>query len=237
MRTDISEICKESIFKSLQWHHNDCHGITNYWHLDCLINHVFRCTSKITWKLCVTGLCVGNPPVTGGFPSQRSSSMENVSISCCHHVDEWQSIDNAYDTKNLGLNRVTRGQCDNGDVMYQLSGPIHMVIAGHPAAHQAIKTVQYGPYSKQYFFYHSHKKDSVRVELGVPHEDVLTWKCLVHYRLFVRGIHQSFLDSPFPSQEASNVVWFVVCIDRLLNKQSSCKWFQMPCCPSDAIAL
>ena len=37
-----------------------------------------------TPKLRVNGLCEGNSPVTGGFPSQRSSDAENVSI-CWHH--------------------------------------------------------------------------------------------------------------------------------------------------------
>ena len=37
-------------------------------------------------KLCVTGLCEGNSPVTGEFPTQRASNMENVSILWCHHV-------------------------------------------------------------------------------------------------------------------------------------------------------
>ena len=36
--------------------------------------------SKKTSKLRVTGLCKGNPPVTGGFPSQRPSNAEDVSI-------------------------------------------------------------------------------------------------------------------------------------------------------------
>ena len=43
-------------------------------HLDYLLNHLFRITSKKTSKLHVTGLCEGNPPVTGGFPSQRASN-------------------------------------------------------------------------------------------------------------------------------------------------------------------
>ena len=33
----------------------------------------------------VTGLCEGNPPVAGGFPSQRASNAENVSIWWRHH--------------------------------------------------------------------------------------------------------------------------------------------------------
>ena len=28
-------------------------------------------------KFCVTGLCEGNPPVTGAFPSQKTSDAEN----------------------------------------------------------------------------------------------------------------------------------------------------------------
>ena len=39
-----------------------------------------------TSKLCFTGLCEGNSLVTGEFPAQRASYMENVSISWCHHV-------------------------------------------------------------------------------------------------------------------------------------------------------
>ena len=40
--------------------------------------------SKKTSKICVTGLCVGNSPVTGEFPAQRSSIAENVSIWWCY---------------------------------------------------------------------------------------------------------------------------------------------------------
>ena len=41
--------------------------------------------SKKTSKLRVTGLCVGNSPVTGEFPAQRASNAENVSIWLRHH--------------------------------------------------------------------------------------------------------------------------------------------------------
>ena len=43
--------------------------------------------SKKTSKLCVTGLCVGNSPVTGEFPTQRASITENVSIWWRHHAN------------------------------------------------------------------------------------------------------------------------------------------------------
>ena len=41
--------------------------------------------SKKTSKLRVTGLCVGNSPVPGEFPTQRASNAENVSIWWHHH--------------------------------------------------------------------------------------------------------------------------------------------------------
>ena len=63
---------------SLHWRHNVGDGVSNHRHFDCLINHLFRRRSKKTWKLQVTGLCEGNPPITGGFPSQRTTNAENV---------------------------------------------------------------------------------------------------------------------------------------------------------------
>ena len=49
------------------------------------LNHLFRRRSKKTSKLSVTGLREGKPPVTGGFPSQRASNAQNVSISWRHY--------------------------------------------------------------------------------------------------------------------------------------------------------
>ena len=70
---------------SLQWRHNECNGISNHQHLNGLLNCLIRRRSKNTSKLHVTGLCEGNSPVTSECPLQRASSMENVSISWCHH--------------------------------------------------------------------------------------------------------------------------------------------------------
>ena len=78
--------CSGAPFTTLQWSHNEHHGITNHRHLDCLLSHLFSHTSKKTSKLRFTGLCEGNPPVTGGFPSQRPSNAENVSVWWLHHV-------------------------------------------------------------------------------------------------------------------------------------------------------
>ena len=70
---------------SLQWCHNECDGVSNHRRFDCLLSRLFGFRSENTSKLRVTGLCVGNSPVTGGFPSQRASDAENVSIWWRHH--------------------------------------------------------------------------------------------------------------------------------------------------------
>ena len=48
---------------TLQWRHNGCDGVSNHQPHVCLLNRLFRCRSKKTSKLRVTGLCVGNSPV------------------------------------------------------------------------------------------------------------------------------------------------------------------------------
>ena len=57
---------------SLQWRHNECDGVSNHRRLNCLLHRLFRHRSKKASKLRVTDICEGNPPVTGGFPSQRA---------------------------------------------------------------------------------------------------------------------------------------------------------------------
>ena len=76
---------KAVIFNSLKWHQNECDAISNHRLLDCLLIHLFRHRTKKISKLHITGLCEWNPLVTGGFPSQRASNAENVSIWWCHH--------------------------------------------------------------------------------------------------------------------------------------------------------
>ena len=56
--------------------------------IECLLNRLFRPRSKKTSKLRVTGLYEGNPPVTVGFPSQKASNAEKVSIWWRHHAVE-----------------------------------------------------------------------------------------------------------------------------------------------------
>ena len=73
---------------SLQWSHNERGGVSNHRRLVRSPSRLLRRRSKKTSKLRVTGHCEGNPPATGGFPSQRVSNVENVYIWWCHHVQK-----------------------------------------------------------------------------------------------------------------------------------------------------
>ena len=42
--------------QTLSWRHNEHDGLSNHQRLDCLLNHLCRCRSKKTCKLCFTGL-------------------------------------------------------------------------------------------------------------------------------------------------------------------------------------
>ena len=64
------------------------------------------------------------------------------------------------------------------------------------------------------------------------HYDVMTWKQFLHYWPFVRGIHWSRVDSH--NKEPVRRVFddfFDGSLNRLLNEQSSCQWFQTLLCP------
>ena len=63
---------------SLPWRHNGRDSVSNHQPHDCLLNRLFRRRSKETSKLRVTGLCAGNSPGTGEFPTQMASYAENV---------------------------------------------------------------------------------------------------------------------------------------------------------------
>ena len=65
-------------------------GVSNHRRLYWLLNRLLWRRSRKISKLRITSLCEGNPPVTGGFSTQRASNVENVSIlvtsSCLLHT-------------------------------------------------------------------------------------------------------------------------------------------------------
>ena len=76
----------------LQWRHNEHDCVSNHQPHDCLLNRWFRLRSKKTSKLRVTGLCAGNSPVTGEFPTWKVSNAENVAIWWRHHALKYQTF-------------------------------------------------------------------------------------------------------------------------------------------------
>ena len=75
---------------SLQWYHNERHGVPNHRHIDCLRNRLFRCTSKKTSKLRVSGLCEWNwtvippppPPPPHGYFIDWQNPWHRPTVTC-----------------------------------------------------------------------------------------------------------------------------------------------------------
>ena len=93
---------------TLQWRHNERDGVSNRQPRHCLLNRLFRCKSKKTSKVRVTGLCEGNSPVTGEFPPQRASNAENVSIWWRHHASPRD-----HPLVTTGITHTDKTVCDN----------------------------------------------------------------------------------------------------------------------------
>ena len=75
----------QNVFFSLRWRHHGRDSVSNHQSHDCLLNRLFRRRSKKTSKLHVTGLCAGNTPEIGEFPTQMASNAKNISIWFRHH--------------------------------------------------------------------------------------------------------------------------------------------------------
>ena len=91
---DLHRLAAPALGLALQWCHNERDGVSDHRRLGGLFSRLFKRRSKETSKLHVTGLCAGNSPVTGEFPSQRTSNAENVFMWCRHH-GLWTSNSNS----------------------------------------------------------------------------------------------------------------------------------------------
>ena len=77
-----------------------------------------------------------------------------------------------------------------------------------------------------------------RTVIQTLHDDVIKWKNLPRYWPFVRGIHRSAGNSPVPGELPSQRpvtrsfdVFFYLCLNKRLSKQSWGWWFEKPSCP------
>ena len=80
----LADVDTYNLQGSLQRRQNKHDGVSSHRRLNGLLKGLFRRRLNKTSKLLLTGLCEGNSPVTGGFPS--ASNAENASIWWPHHV-------------------------------------------------------------------------------------------------------------------------------------------------------
>ena len=85
----------------LPWRHNEHVGVSNHQPHDYLLKRLSRRRSKKTPKLRVTGLCEGNSPGTGEFPSQMARNAENVYICWRHHAEPLEVISVTFYSKRI----------------------------------------------------------------------------------------------------------------------------------------
>ena len=173
----------------LQWCYNKRDGVSNHRRPVCLLNRLFR--PKKILKLWVTGLCVGNPPVTGGFPSQTASNAEIVSIWWRHH-DLLASMKHIYPHRHV----VWFARREDNNILihhYQYYGC-------------------WCPGSSHKHGICSHYIDLVCrkwPEISTK-QDVIKWKHF--YWPFVRGIHRSPVNSPHKGQWRGALMFSLICV-------------------------
>ena len=99
----VCKICKNvETIHTTEKHYNDVtkkrHGVPNHQPYNCLLNRSFRCRSQKTSKHRVTCICVGNSPVTGEFPAQRSSKAVSFSFhdAIMNTKGIWQNINTSH---------------------------------------------------------------------------------------------------------------------------------------------
>ena len=73
------------IFAPLQWRHNGRDSVSNHQPLDCLLNCLFKAQIKENIKVPRHWPLWGELTCDRGFPAQRVSNAENVSIWWRHH--------------------------------------------------------------------------------------------------------------------------------------------------------
>ena len=83
----LADTTKYNRTHTLQWRHNGHDDVSDHQPYDCLLNRLFRRRWKKASKLRVSGLCEGDSLVTGEYPAQRASNLENVSIWWRHHEE------------------------------------------------------------------------------------------------------------------------------------------------------
>ena len=95
--------------KPLQWRHNEHDGVSNHQHHGWLLNRLYKCRSKKTWKLRVIGLCAGNSPRNGEFPCTKGQQRGK-----CFHLmtSSWMTIIGWW-KRNFDVSKYVQSKHDN----------------------------------------------------------------------------------------------------------------------------
>ena len=179
------------------WRHNEYDGDSNHRRLDYLLNRLLRRRSKKTSKLRFTGLCAGNSPVTGGFPSQRASNAEMFSFGdvimgiTWHFLHNWSCL---LPPVEIVLHEGTVLRSFDNFVLlawktWLTSSPFVGVLRRFNAQVIVMKCISWWR-----FIHH------VQMTSWTSHDDVIKWKHFPRYWPFVRGIHRSPVNSPHKGQ-------------------------------------
>ena len=90
--------------RSNEWQHR-IEEVVEVWYRNG--KQLVQASNEENNKLSITDPCEGNPPVTGGFPSQRASNADNVSLSLGHHNSWGGHFKNTYELLNLRALKIS----------------------------------------------------------------------------------------------------------------------------------
>ena len=195
----------------------------------------FRHRSKKTSKLCATGLCVGNSPVTGESPHKwpvtgkcfhlMTSSCANdlIPIQCYHDMKIVVCI-------QLSLSFVPVDPINNTTALVQVVAchqsyrrqPLPELMLTDSLTNYQLRHLGLSLVKFVQKLGHFQSRKSIRncrlqhIEYlvdsqCVQHDNVIKWNHFPHYWPFVRGIHRSPVNSPHKGQWRGALMFSLIC--------------------------
>ena len=155
---------------TLQWRHNGRNGVSNHQPHDCLLNRLCRRRSKKISKIRVTGICMGNSPVTGEFRK-------------CFQLmtSSWYLTSSGW-TSSAFRGIVLYGWIYDNPMFCHDINLVTFLSEGHIVAwRDTVNTVWWRFNAVQYIM--------------ILHDGDIKWKHFPRYWPFVRGIHTKTSDA------------------------------------------
>ena len=161
-------------------------------------------TAKGHQSATLLALCEGNPPYTGGFPSQRASNMVIFSLSWHHHDPPlpWSDFRKWAPLVCLVGPMSSINSCNywHWGRVGGVGGVLQLNSSGNNLIcilSQKINTnsVDYRHWTTSNF---------------LKHEDIVTWKHFLHYWPFMRRLHLSFMASVHEESIKQALMFYLV---------------------------